>query len=297
MAVALGIANVQGGAGTTDKELRYIIDSQFQTTGVVKGLRVVGSRTNYNISSGVAICARGTSDGKTMAYYEGGQVTASANPSANARIDSVYIYANDQAQGDPDNLVHVGVSQGTPSVAPAAPTIPFNATIIAQVLVPASSVSLNNAYTINGIPYAIPYGSSLGILLDKTDTRYGPVLRHQPYTFASGSFYIPARRLLTVNLTTTLWAYKPETIDWLGSGYVEWVLDGRVQRDFRMLLYPDSTTCHFFSDTVVANEGNHTVLGILYGSDTNPKSDIWTDYSSGNWPGQRLQVIDGGSTI
>lgn len=296
MSTALGIANSKEGVGTTDVAMRQVLGAQWETAGVVTGLTVSGTTTlGYRVSPGVAVCSRGSSDGKSLAWWEGGMTPAiSANPSPYPRLDTVYVYASDLTQGDTDNLVHVGVAQGTPAPTPTAPAAPTYAVVLASMRLPGGSTTTLNASVVAPAPQAIPYGASLGILVDKADTSYMGVYRGTPYTFASDTFTLPSRRLVTVRLTTSLWAWHPQTIDWLGSGYVEWVLDGVVMRDFRMLLSPGSPVCASFTDTAPVEAGTHTITARLWGSGTEPISDIWLDYAAEAWPGQRLQVVDEG---
>ena len=145
--------------GTTANALRHILAAQWSSTGVIDGLKVTGtSSLAYHVAAGTAVCSKGSSDGKTLAYFEGANTPGiNSNSSGNPRIDSVYIYANDLDQGDNDNLVHVGVVQGTPATNPAAPGIPTYGTLLAQMLMPAGSTSASNAYVSKQGGQAIPY--------------------------------------------------------------------------------------------------------------------------------------------
>lgn len=116
MATALGVQPDSSGNGVTPLTHRKIIDALWTSTGIVTGLDVTGRNDlKYDVAAGVAICSRGDADGKTEAYWPGGQTTAvAAGDSTWPRIDRVWIKAHDMSQGDSDNQVVVGVTQGTP---------------------------------------------------------------------------------------------------------------------------------------------------------------------------------------
>jgi hypothetical protein len=145
--------------GTTANALRHILAAQWSSTGVIDGLKVTGtSSLAYHVAAGTAVCSKGSSDGKTLAYFEGANTpTINSNSSGNPRIDCIYIYSNDLDQGDSDNLVHIGVVQGTPAANPSAPSIPTYGTLLAQMLLPAGSASTSSAYVSKQGSQAIPY--------------------------------------------------------------------------------------------------------------------------------------------
>lgn len=296
MSVALGVPQSSSGVGTSALEMRKIIGSLFVNVGIIDGLSVKGtSSLYYVVDSGVAICSKGESDGYTIAYCSGGNTpSVQSNTSSQSRIDAIWLTSHDIQSGDGDNLVTIGVSQGVPSSSPVPPSIPSDATIIAYMMLPAGATSTQNAVMTSERRYAIPSGASLGVLLDKTDTSYKGIRAGSAYTFASGQIYVPTDRLLSVKLTETTWAWNPKTHDWIGSGYIDWTLDGVVQRAFRFTNYPETPTTSCFEDFVKVSAGFHSISARLWGSNTVPASDIWLDYAAGSWPGQRLLVVDSG---
>ena len=166
MSTAFGVRQTDAGAGFTVTDMRHILAAQWESTGVVSGLAVTGGTTlSYAVAAGVAVCSKGDSDGKTLAYFAGGSTaTVAANSSGNPRIDCIWITSHDLDQGDADNLVTLGVTQGTPAATPTAPTIPTYATLLAQMVMPAGATTTANAHQAASIGYAIPYGASLGVL-------------------------------------------------------------------------------------------------------------------------------------
>lgn len=296
MSVAFGVPQNSSGVGTSALEMRKIISSLFANVGILDGLDVKGtSSLYYTVEGGVAVCSKGKADGYTLAYYPGGNTpSVQSNTSGQSRIDAIWLTSHDIQNGDTDNLVTIGVSQGTPSSSPVPPSTPSDSTVIACMMLPAGATSTQNAVMTSERKYAIPAGASLGVLLDKTDTSYKGINAGAAYTYASGQIYVPTDRLLSIKLTETTWAWHPRTHDWVGSGFIDWTLDGVVQRAFRFTNYPDTPSTSCFEDYVKVSAGFHTISARLWGSGTAPASDIWLDYSAGSWPGQRLLVVDSG---
>ena len=159
---AFGVAQTTDGVGCKDSDMRHILGTQWDSVGVVKGLSVVGTTSlYYTVDSGVAVCSKGSSDGKTIAYFDGANTaTVAANSAGNPRIDSVYIYSNDISQGDSDNLVHIGVVSGTASATPVAPTLPTYATLLSEMLLPAGATTTANATVLVSATVPNFYGMS-----------------------------------------------------------------------------------------------------------------------------------------
>lgn len=296
MSTAFGIQQTSAGVGTTASDMRHILAAQWACTGVVDGLAVTGSTSlAYRVASGVAVCSRGASDGKTMAWYPGGATPAvAASDATKPRIDVVWVTAHDAAQGDADNLVTLGVTQGTPAATPVAPTIPTYATQLAQMLLPAGATTTANATRTAYVSHAVPYGASMGVLVDQTDTSYTTVVRGAPHVVASGTFTLPSDRVIDVSLTSSGMAANPSDSGTFGSAYIDWVLDGVVIRSFRFQTNAWSPVTAQFEDYVRAKAGTHVIQARVWGSGTAPRADFTTSYSAGNWPGQRLVVSDGG---
>jgi len=164
MSTAFGVRQTDAGAGFTVTDMRHILAAQWESTGVVSGLAVTGGTTlSYVVAAGVAVCSKGDSDGKTLAYFAGGSTaTVAANSSGNPRIDCIWITSHDLDQGDADNLVTLGVTQGTAAATPTAPSIPTYATLLAAMTMPAGAATTANATQATSVGYAVPYGASLG---------------------------------------------------------------------------------------------------------------------------------------
>lgn len=305
MATALGIAQDASGRGTDALQLRKIIQARWASTGIVTGLGCSGrSDLRYQLAAGVAVTQRSTSDGCTEAYWQGGTTAAvSTGDASNPRIDVVYLKANDPTQGDSDNQVVAGVAQGTPAASPVKPSIPAGAVAVAVKRMPAGATATSSATTLTTPDYAIPYGGSMGLLLDKVYTGDYQIIERNTgaHVILQGSFFVPTRRLIDTGLSVT-WCPSGLSAGATGSGYVDWTLDGAVVRTYRKM-FPwfqgsGAFTCDYFEDTAYEVEaGNHTVQLRLWGSGGEPPSNIGYMGSQGgsdNWPGVRLTVKDGG---
>lgn len=291
MSVAFGVQN-QGAVGTTAAELRKIIQYKWDSTGIVGGLAVKGnSNLTYNVAAGMAICSKGASDGFTEAFWPGGNTSAvSANTASNPRLDAVWITSHDVTQGDGDNLVAVGVTQGTAAATPAAPTIPTYATLIALMLVPAGATKASSASVSSRGAGAIPYGSSLGVLVDKTDTANQAVLPASEYVYAAGTFTLPTKRQVDIKQTYT-WRCQAGGAD--GSAYTSIFIDGTQVSACEVRAEPNLATSQYLETSVVLEAGTHTVQGkIRRGVNGDKVQRYW---SKNGWAGQHLQVVDAGA--
>lgn len=171
--VALGVRN-SGATGTTPLAMRRAIAALYGR-GIVGGLGVSGTDSlSYSVAAGVAVCSKGSGDGGTIASWSGGSSPAvAANGSGHPRVDAVWLTSHDVDQGDADNLVTVGVTQGTPAASPARPAVPSYATPLAYMLVPAGATTTAQATVQARGADAIPYGASMGLMGYMRDTYDG----------------------------------------------------------------------------------------------------------------------------
>lgn len=289
MSVAFGVQN-QGDVGTTASDLRHIVASRWGSTGVVAGLAVTGSGLAYNVAAGMAICSKGASDGMTEAWWPGGSTAdVSANSSSNPRIDAVWVTSHDATQGDSDNLVAVGVTQGTPAASPAVPTIPTYATLVAAMLVPAGATSTSAASVSASGAQAVPYGASLGILVDQVDTTNTSTAIPSGYrTYAAGTFTLPTARYVDIKRVFTLASLTSAD----ASVYTRVLVDGAQvsQGEVRCYGSPALATSQYMENTIRLAAGTHTVQAQMQAG-VNTARKFW---SSGGWAGQTLQVVDAG---
>lgn len=297
---ALGIAQDKDGNGLDAATHRKIIQAKWTGTGVVSGLDFEpAGGMRLRVKPGMAVLSRSDADGYVEAYWPGGEVTIDA-ADAKPRYDVVWMRANDAAQGDSDNRVEVGVTRGTPADKPTATDvgeIPDGSVYLGGVWVDANSSQLaSDCWDRESTHYALLTGTSSGVVGDVHNTTNRRKVRMgESWTFGSVTFKAPeGGRDYMVTAMVSVWADDCKTYDWLGSGYVELLVDGAVWTCFKFACYPAVTTSQTFSMPVSLNEGTHTISARLWGSGSDVLSSVVTQYESGAIPGQRLTVVDVG---
>ncbi len=284
------VAQLADGTGCTASTLRHIISEKYECTGVIGGLAVTGGTTlAYVVAAGVAVCSKGRSDGFTECYFAGGNTPAVAAADAtNPRIDAVWLTSHDAPQGDADNAVTLGVTQGNPAATPTAPTIPTYATLLGEMLVPAGATTTAKATRTSSINYAIPYGASLGVVLDQTDTSNADITTE--YCCASGHVFFQTDRLVSIKMTFTCSAVGGPWTGGEGSVYVRVVIDGTTRRAFEVRTWPTFAGSQYFEDCEQLAAGNHVVAVYIRPGVSRAKRY----YAAGSWAGQHVQVVDAG---
>lgn len=285
------------GVGCTDVALRKIVASLYPNKGIIDGLGVSGQNsTSYKVAAGTAICSKGSSDGNTLAYFEGGTVAASANTASNPRIDVIWITSHDITQGDSDNLVTLGCTTGTAAASPSEPSIPSYATKLVAMKVPANASTTSGASQYGSMNYTIPYGASDGVIATFRNSSSGDITlptSGSGYTATSGSFYLNRKRLVQFNITTTISVALGQKGDMAGGDlsafYARLIVDNS-EKDLREIVIPIyRQTSYFYQYSIELDAGNHTVA-LRYFTAGQQKCHI---FGSGVM-GQQIQVVDGG---
>lgn len=307
---ALGIMQTSDGAGVDPLTHRRIIKARWSNPGIISGLAVTGgSGLTYNVASGNAVLSRSSSDGYTEAYWEGGATPAvSTGDPSNPRIDTVWLKANDAQQGDPDNRVHVGVTQGTPSSSPVAPAAPSGCTAIATMMLPAGATSTSAAQQTSERSYAIPYGATLGLLASYRDTTNGVIdsVKQQRATRCAVQVNLPTNRILDLRFIASV----SSSGDYGSSDYTNWyvsfALDGTEVEYSGGEMLLSNLTCetHERTVTIDVTKGVHTIAvytAWVSGTDAplvraGQYSDIGGSAAGfpGTFPGLKLEVWDRG---
>ena len=206
--VALGIRN-DGADGTTPLALRLALAALFPQSGILSGLSVKGSSSlAYSVAQGVAVCTRGAGDGSTLATVAAGSTPAvAANGTGYPRIDAVWVAAHDKDQGDADNHVTLGVTQGTAAASPARPSVPTYATVLAYMRLPAGATTTAQATVEARGRDAVAVGATMGQLGYMRDT-YDGTLRGDfngtMHTDYSVTVTVPTTRLVEMRWAATL---------------------------------------------------------------------------------------------
>lgn len=203
--VALGVRN-SGADGTTPLALRLALAALFPQAGILSGLGVKGSSSlAYSVAQGVAVCTRGAGDGSALATVAAGSTPAvAANGTGYPRIDAVWVAAHDKDQGDADNHVTIGVTQGTAAASPARPTVPTYATVLAYMRLPAGATTTAQATVEARGRDAVAAGATMGQLGYMRDT-YDGKLRGD-YNGAMHTDYSTTVTVPTTHLVEMRWA-------------------------------------------------------------------------------------------
>lgn len=206
--VALGVRN-SGADGTTPLALRLALGALLPQSGILSGLSVRGSSSlAYSVAAGVAVCTRGAGDGSTLATVAAGSTPAvAANGTGYPRIDAVWVAAHDLDQGDADNHVTLGVTQGAPAASPARPTVPTYATLLAYMRLPAGATTTAQATVEARGRDAVASGATMGQLGYMRDTYDGKLrgdLNGTMHVDYSVTVTVPTARLVELRWCATL---------------------------------------------------------------------------------------------
>ena len=174
----LFVVGAAGAGQTTPTEARLAMAGLFPAltgaidarNGVFYGagapLAVSGtSGMNYSIAAGTAVINRSTSLGPYLLTNDAAtQVTTTAAPGSNSRIDVIWIRQQDAEQGDASSAAEIGVTQGTAAASPTIPTLPVGAFALATAVVPAGTTRTDTGVTFNQVaPWTVARGARIPV--------------------------------------------------------------------------------------------------------------------------------------
>ena len=296
---AVGIMQDGEGNGTSPHTLRKCIQARWVSPGIVCGLDVAGRNDlRYDVAAGVAVLRRSEADGCTEAYWEGGQTPAVQAGGSNPRIDLVWMKANDLQQGDPDNLVVVGVESGVPSASPVAPQCPAGCTPIALMRVPAGASSTASAQDLGDRDYAVPYGASMGVLARLEEAVDGTVDNSKQTPFLQTKLHFPTNRNITLH--AFLCVSTPEKDGQTGVATCRFMIDGE-RYTTRKVEYTGNWVTYEPTTDAEVSAGDHT-FGIVMFNQTGPGFVAHYGEGSGfdagdNYVGRVLRIDDNGPAL
>ena len=286
MTTAYGIAPDSTGSGLDPLTHRRIIKAHWANTGVICGLDVSGGTDlRYSVAAGAAVCSRGDADGYTEAYYNGGKTAAvKAGDPSNPRIDRIWVRANDISQGDSDNQVTVGVTQGTPSATPTAPSLPSGCVRLVDMLMPAGATSTAKATMSGSQDYALPYGvGGMQLAFQQVTQDYTVTEDRQWHEQVRVTFTTPTERTVNVRWKAVSTVGRPASDDStangrMGSYWVQLLVDGNPINTLSSNVdglgnqkadEVDSNrywTARTVDYDVTATKGKHTVVAQIWGN-------------------------------
>lgn len=94
------------------------------------------------------------------------KATTTAAPGSNSRIDVIWVRQHAVASdGGPDanNILEIGVTQGTPAASPTVPVIPTGAMALAQAIMPAGATSTNALTITQTHGWTTTHGSAIPV--------------------------------------------------------------------------------------------------------------------------------------
>jgi hypothetical protein len=282
--VALGVRN-SGADGTTPLALRRTLAALFPHAGILSGLGVSGSSSlAYSVAAGVAVCSKGSGDGSTLAAVPAGSTpTVAANGTGFPRIDAVWVTSHDGDQGDADNHVALGVTQGAPAASPARPTVPTYATVLAYMRLPAGATTTAQATVEARGDAATASGGTLGLLGEAAlnggrDVSTGGSWSDF-YTVAV-TVTVPSRHVVRVDYRATLAVPTGGSTGWTRVRPYLTVDGAEVAGSRRKWpAWPGPELTHSSSCATELAAGTHTV-------------ELHLAYDGGDWG---LSIVDGGT--
>lgn len=290
--VAFPVHQTADGIGCTDIMMRTIYGALYPDKGIITGLGVTGGNTTaYTVAAGVAVCSKGSADGTVLAPYEGGTVSVSANSASNPRIDVVWICHHDVTQGDEDNYVTLGVTEGAAAASPVEPDIPSYATKLQAMTMPANATTTASATKSGTADMAIPYGASLGLIGKVLQSHNGDWGTPGTYTrMAQTSFTLPTARTVQLNVTITAGATSGTYTDGDGSVYSRVDIDGTSVdgREIRLRAKGNAIS-QFYQVTTTLQAGKHNLEWFM---SPNACKHIYMYCNLPGWAGQQIQVVD-----
>lgn len=298
----LGIAQDASGAGMDALTHRRIIEGDWEMAGIVHGLAVSanpGRGMSWHVPEGVAVTKRNDTDGMSVCYFPGGDVTG--EPGGDEfRCDVIWLRQLDAAQGDASNRVEVGISTGPvgkDSTTPMERFMPEGAISLGFVHVGAGQTQALDDDLVDGQDYALRRGLPQGLSngsqewLNQANAR--KVRKGESWVFSTATTHVRGDyRCVLVMIAVSVWADDCETKEWLGSGYVELLVDGSPAQTFRFTCSPYITETKTFFWTLDLGKGDHTIAARLWGSQTDVVSSVVTQYQAGYIPGQYMRLVD-----
>lgn len=241
--------------GTTAADFRQIQGGLY-SPGLISGGKVTRSASamTYTVSAGVAAfpIVTGTTPQTVLGPIPSGTLTTTA-PSSGTRVDMVYAVQRTVAvEGDPGIVLGFGT------------TLPNKAVLLDAFIVSSSNTNTNAAVRQADIKYSIPYGASLGLLVNRKSTFTGSFTISA--TDLTGSFYLPTDRIIRVSIQaglSSLNAIKFDNTKYCEGGYDVYIDDIKKFGWTSQGLH-QAWAENYWSDTVQLSAGSHTYKSVRY---------------------------------
>ncbi len=117
---------------------------------------------SYDVAAFEAAICRGRTKGTSFPTNDAVvNVTTTAAPGSNKRIDIIYVQQKEVSEGDDATEAVIGVVQGTAASSPTAPTLPDGAIELARAEVTAGITATTSATITQTAPFTAPLGSPI----------------------------------------------------------------------------------------------------------------------------------------
>lgn len=196
MATAFGADPLKNAAGavvtgTTSADLRKIMGAMY-SPGLVKGGGITLSATSmsYRVNEGVGVIKMSDTE-NVIGYWPAVNSLVPTNLAV-PRTDYVYAYQKTPAADNDANLI-VMVGNSLPAT---------RAVLLSTFTYKAGATSSNDAVVTSNVDWSIPYGASLGVLAEQTDTLNGTFTTRS--VIVNRSFYLPTDRRVRFHFNTVV---------------------------------------------------------------------------------------------
>lgn len=241
--------------GTTAADFRQIQGGLY-SPGLISGGKVTRSASamTYTVSAGVAAfpIVTGTNPQTVLGPIPAGTLTTTA-PSSGTRVDMIYALQRTVAvEGDPSIVLALGT------------TLPAKAVLLDAFIVSSSNTNTNAAVRQADIKWSIPYGASLGLLVNRRSTFMGNFTATA--TDLTGSFYLPTDRITRISIQVGLsaaGAVKFDNSTYCEAGYEVYIDDVLKFRWTSQGLH-QAWAENFWSETLQLSAGSHTYKTVRY---------------------------------
>lgn len=303
MSGAFGIAQNSEGKGLLARDLRKIIEGSYTSPGIIKGGEVTGNQNlTYHVGETVGLVSRGSADGMSLFYLSPTDTPSVSAGTTLPRIDTIWVKALDPELDNDQYGVQVGVTSGTPSQNPLPAKLDPSATRLMDMLVQANTTNLATGAIQNGsYDFAVPYGSSLGMLAETVDTRdnvNGDGTIRRWYWELDTTFYVPTDRYVELIYDGDVAYYGANYTDSM-SWASEFELDRqRVLYSARETIVAFGIWTHARNNKIVrVSKGTHRVRiknGVANKAGNGYPHFHYGEQDGLSYPGRTLQVWDRG---
>lgn len=272
--------------GTSDTDIRRIFGALY-TPGLVSGGKITRSASafTYSVAAGVAIVQ--DTLGQNIAMPFDAAVLTPAAP-LGPRTDIVYAAQRYPSDGNntSDSSVYVGVGQ----------TVPPRAVVLGRFVFAAATANSAAGTIGEVVKYSIPYGGSLGLVVNTTDTRNGDWPEAiGTITYANNAtFTVPTDRLVRVEIAASISTADGLTDDTKPIQTEFWPQIDNVNLSLWVVEVSRAWATYYYSNIVTVSAGTHTARLARRTFSPSGRKAQSNYYGPGNHGGIVYRITDAG---